>query len=730
MKNKTVAIILSVAVLLLAFIAFLEKGTMSTNELDKRQNHVFVEYASDDVERFEIKKASGKAVEVTTSEDGLTGQKKWSINAPVPLEADPAEVQTVLSAIDYVLKERTVQGKAQIKDPKFGFDHPRVSASFTIRGVTNSFRIGGDARDDKVYLVVDHRADELYAVDKEFFESMNKTRDDLRSKKIVPALQNAKRIEIIRPDNPILLTRDGYAPWQIAVDGTPILADNSQVNELLQTIGDLRASRFIADELPPQNLAQYGLANPAVSIAVHLHKGSPIDVRVGDPCNEQKHLRYMTVAETGTVTCVKDDFLPIIERPASRMKEPSPAVFEDDQITGMTIVKNGRTLNIDRNEGVWAIAGQDSPPVEQAAADELLHLLRETRASKIDVGDQAVGRLGKPSARITLDRNDNRNNLELAFFQDATEGSLQIRRSKESAVLTVPIEILDKISSDALAFRTRNISHGQPHDVEQLHIESAVTQKLHKREGIWTLSEPLEIPADGDAARRLAELITNTPVVRFVSTQARTEQGFANPFAVITATLAVEMLDNTGQKDQTGSKRVVIELGAPANGTGRFARFLGTDSTVFVVGGEYEEAIQNPFVARDLMQIDDTDLAQLSLVRSNTEVVLKKNGNAWTASNNGKIDLVRLQRILADLSAMKTVRTHAFDSTHADFGKTTLVITTKDFSDFERETVITVGSKTADAKENGYLARVNGLKVIFVVPARIIEELIAIATGS
>jgi hypothetical protein len=412
------------------------------------------------------------------------------------------------------------------------------------------------------------------------------------------------------------------------------------------------------------------------------------------------------------------------------MQETRPAVFEDDQITGMTIVKNGRTLNIDRNEGVWAIAGQDSPPVEQAAADELLHLLRETRASKIDVGDQAIGQLGKQSALITLDRNDNRNNLELALFHDAKEGSLQIRRSKESAVLTVPIEMLDNISSDALAFRTRNISHGQPHDVEQLHIESTVTQKLHKREGNWTLSEPLEIPADGDAARRLADLITNTAVVRFVSTQARTEHGFAKPFAIITATLAVEKLDDTGQKDQTGSKHVVLQIGAPAKGTGRFARFQGTDSTVFVVGQEYEEAIQNPFVARDLMQIDDTDLAQLTLVRSGTKVVLIKNGNTWTTSNKRKIDLVRLQRILADLSAMKTVRVHAFGSTHADFGKTTLVITAKSFGDSEKETVITVGTKTADAKENGYLARANGLEAIFVVPARIVEELIAIAAGS
>jgi hypothetical protein len=731
MKNKTVGIILSLAVLLLAFIVFLEKGTMSTSELDKRQNHVFVDYESNEVERFEIKNTTGKAVEVTASEDGVTGQRKWSISSPAPLDADPSEVQTILSAIDYILKERTVQGSEKIEDPKFGFDHPRVSVSFTAGGVTNSFRIGGDAPGDKVYLVVDRTADEFYAVDKEFYESMNKTRDDLRSKKLVaPSLQNSKRIEIIRPRSRILLTRDEYAPWQIAVDGTTILADNSQVNELLQTVGDLRASRFIADGLPKENLGQYGLSNPTASIAVHLHKGSPIAVLVGNPCTEQKHHRYMTVAETGTVMCVKDNFMPIIERPISRMKETRPAVFEDDEITGMTIVKDGRTLHINKKEGVWTIAGQDSPPVEQAAADELLHLLRETRTSKIVVGDRAIGQLGKPSAHITLDRNDNRNNIELALFYDAKNGSLQLRRSNESAVLTLPIEINDQISSDALAFRTRKIARGNMHDVEQLHIESAVTQKLHKREGLWSLTEPLDIAADGDAARRLAELMTNITVVRYVSMEARAAHGFANPFAIITATVAVETLDGTGQKDQTGSNRIVLQIGAPADGTGRFARLPGADSPVFVIGQEYEEAIQNPFVARDLMQVDDTDLSQLTLVHAGTEVVLKKSGNTWTTSNKSKIDRVRLQQILADLSAMKIVRAYAFGSTHAYYGKPTLIIKAVGFGDSEKETVITVGPKSADAQENGYLAGVNGLEVIFVVPARIIEELIAIAAGS
>jgi hypothetical protein len=268
------------------------------------------------------------------------------------------------------------------------------------------------------------------------------------------------------------------------------------------------------------------------------------------------------------------------------------------------------------------------------------------------------------------------------------------------------------------------------HDVEQLHIESAVTQKLHKREGLWSLTEPLDIAADGDAARRLAELMTNITVVRYVSMEARAAHGFANPFAIITATVAVETLDGTGQKDQTGSNRIVLQIGAPADGTGRFARLPGADSPVFVIGQEYEEAIQNPFVARDLMQVDDTDLSQLTLVHAGTEVVLKKSGNTWTTSNKSKIDRVRLQQILADLSAMKIVRAYAFGSTHAYYGKPTLIIKAVGFGDSEKETVITVGPKSADAQENGYLAGVNGLEVIFVVPARIIEELIAIAAGS
>ncbi len=725
MKNKTAAVIFSIAVLLLAFIVFLEKGTMSTSERDERQKHVFVEYVADRVERFEITNAASQTVTVEATGDVLTDQKKWTITSPLRLDADPSEIQTILSAMDYVLKERTVQGKGRANDPKYGLEKPRILAAFTANGVTTSFRIGGNAQGNKVYLALEQTTDELYAVDKEFFESMNKTRDDLRSKKIVSRmLQDARRIEVTRPESRIHLQRVKHDPWQIVVDGTTILAENSQVNELLQAIGDLRATRFIADGLSKESLGAYGLSNPDTSMVVHLPKEETITVLVGTSCPEQNHQRYVTMAGSGTVTCVKDDFLPIVERPASRLTETRPAVFENDAVASITIVRNNQTLKMTREEGAWIAATQDAPPLEQAAVEELLRVLKETKASKIEVVDGEVGRLGRPSARITLNMVDSRDAIELNLFFDPTQETVKLQRSKESAVLTLPSELRDTVRSDALAFRIRTLSNGDLHDVESLHIKGAVTQKVDKHEGLWTLTAPMAIAADGDAARRLAELITTITVPRFVSEKARTEHGLENPFAVITATLAQATFDDKGQKDQTQSKEVVLQLGAKAGDNGRFARLGGNDQTVFIVGPEYEQAIQYPFVARDLMQIDETKLDQLALALPGREVVLKKIGNTWSATDKRQLDATRLKRVLADLSTMKTVRAHSFGTANAAFGKTTLVITATSSHDPEKTRVITVGPRSRDNKENGYLAHLDGLGVTLVMPARIIEELL------
>jgi hypothetical protein len=235
----------------------------------------------------------------------------------------------------------------------------------------------------------------------------------------------------------------------------------------------------------------------------------------------------------------------------------------------------------------------------------------------------------------------------------------------------------------------------------------------------------VEIAADGDAARQLAELITNITARRFVSAHALAEHGFGKPFAVITATLPVETFDDKGRKDQTQSKEVVLQVGAQTADKGRFARLVGADPTVFVIGREYEEAIRSPFVARDLLQIDDTNLIQLTLVQSGREVVFMKDDNGWSTADSREIDLVHFKRILADLSAMKTVRTHSFSSANASFDKTTIVIKAVPSNNSEKATVMTVGPRSEDAQENGYLARSNDLAVTFVIPARIIEELFA-----
>ena len=191
MNNKTVVVILFIALLLIAFIVFFEKGTMSTGERNERRNHLFVDYKVDAVERFTITNTAGDTVEVTRGTNSLTGVNQWTINAPAPLDTEPSEVQSVLSALDYVLKSRTVQGADNITAPKYGLGQPRIRGAFTVKGQTVSFRIGGDTQDDKVYLAVDGVAEEIYVVDREFFTSLNKT-----------ARNNWKKIRILTSQQP------------------------------------------------------------------------------------------------------------------------------------------------------------------------------------------------------------------------------------------------------------------------------------------------------------------------------------------------------------------------------------------------------------------------------------------------------------------------------------------------------------------------------------------------
>ena len=91
------------------------------------------------------------------------------------------------------------------------------------------------------------------------------------------------------------------------------------------------------------------------------------------------------------------------------------------------------------------------------------------------------------------------------------------------------------------------------------------------------------------------------------------------------------------------------------------------------------------------------------------------------------MDTEALNRLVADLGGVKTVSAVSFGPKDPAFGEPLLTIKATAVKDGEAPTIktITVGAKSPDQAEDGYFARMDGIDATFVLPARLVNDLIA-----
>ncbi len=725
MSNRTVVIILSLAVVMMAFILFFERDTMTTDQRMGRKNRVFVKYVQEQVEGLSLRNTNGEEIVIERrGESTDTSQPKWHLTAPRELPADKDQVTAVLSALDYLMRERTVSGKEVAGEAKYGLKTPRLKGAFTIRGRTTGFAIGADAPGEKIYLGLDDRPDELYAVDRSFFKSMDKELGELRSKQILSrSLKNAERITRAGEPSGLSLRRSAQSPWQVQVEGSWIRAAGDRVEALFSTLENLRATRFIADDVKPSALDQYGFKPKSRGVTLGFAGEQELTVLIGDPCPGSPHQVHVALKEGGTVSCVDDEFLKDVERPVDQFPELRTAVFREDSLDGLAIERGGNTLSLKREEGQWRLV-DDETPLEQEVVHQLLHLLSDTRAKSIHVGAEAVEALGSPLAKITL--TDEEGDLVLSLHRDEKNQALAVRRGDEPVVLAVDPEFAEPIQADLLAFRARKIPLGEAYDMEYLSITGPTRQTLEKSDGLWRLVAPVKTNADTTAVNKLADLMAELAVVRFVAPAAKKEHGLADPAWRIVARMVKDTADEPST-DRTGTDEVTLEIGAAVPGEGWFARLSGEDRTVFVVGDDFLEAVRLPFVARDLFQIDDTDLVQLSLTASDDELLLAKENDQWVARDGRTIDRQGVKRLVADLGGVKTTAALAFDSNNKGIAPHLLTVKSWTAEQLAQNAPSTfrVGRREESSQLAGYRAQLNDLAVTFELPRRLVDELVS-----
>jgi hypothetical protein len=728
MGNKTVIVILTIAAALAAFIFLFERNSLTTSERQERKNRAFAEYKKERVDKITLNHISGSTVslEKVSSKDNPEG--RWQIVKPRALNANDVEVESLLSALDYLLCDRSVKGVDNLKDPRFGITAPRIEGTFSMLGKTTTFKIGSDAEGDKVYLYTDQTPDTIFAVNKDILESLDKSADDLRNKQLVPSdLENTTGIEVKRSIGELSLSKPEAKDWQVTVGENKILAAADQVKELIGAVGDLRAEKFVADDVKEPALAQYGLAAPSVEIRVMQKDGKSVDVRMGDSCKDNTNLRYATVVSSGTVACIKDELSSIAERPLMRFEETRPVTLDKEEIKNIHLVSGDKSLTLEKGESEWKISGVNIK-ADDDTMTAFLKALTETRAKQIVTDSAALSVLTKPSGSVVITSADNQRVTLDLFGKEAD--LLKIQRAGEPALLQVPPDMESMLVADPLVFRSKTIVQGEADTVDRIEVTGQSPQTLEKKDGTWQISKPLSAAADMTAVRNLTELVAKIKVTRFVSPSARKEHGFDHPFAVVTAHFSKDSGNDTdtdavkGEATKTPTTSI-LEIGNTDADGRRYARLRGTEETVFVVENAFEYALEKPLIARDLLQIEETDLTRLTFKTPEQErSFTKSDESGWTADNGGPTDADTLGKIVADLGGLKASGAESFGRPETSFAIPQLVITAEFKGDKPSRKVITISKRSDEKSRDAYLARTNGLDVTFSISARIVDDIL------
>ncbi len=720
-----------------AWIFLGEENVLTTDEANERKQNVFASFEEDEVDRVELRGGGRELVLEKRGDD-------WKMLRPVAAAADSGAVGSLLSAIDFLTKERTVSGGRS--KGELGLKSPRIRGSFRQAGRTTKFLVGAeDAAGESVYVAVGEGPD-AFVVGKEFFESLSKDAAEFRDKKVSDVrMADVQKIRVTGGAAPLVVSRSAGA-WQME-SPTKAVASTTKVEDLLRNVENLRAERFVADDV--DDVARFGLQPAWRTISLSRQRGGAVEIRVGSPCEGHEGERHLTRVGSKTVVCAKGDLLTALEDAPESFREKRLVSARAEDVRRISIASGNARVEIERDGERWKVRRPDEGPADKDAVESFVESLRRAEAAEF-LPAEDLARRGLQPARTMLVLTMDVDDTEVRVSIGARDGDhVWARRGDEPAVLRVPASVLDSMAPSSLRFRPRQLLNDDSLDARSLRIEAggadAVSQELEKDEGVWKLTSPSTTRADSLATRDLLRRIGELTVERFDADRPEPRHGLSAPRLTIHARFERDEGEDAPEPEEDGDagpsdvpsrptervREYTLLVGARADG-GYFAQLRGKD-TVFVIPEALVDDASRPLVDRNGLQLDEGSASRLRLERpGKAPLSLVRDGDAWRREGAGTVDPAKIRDLFDKLSGARAIRAEGFGAGLPAQGlgapRARLVVTRDTPPEGEPGTVtILIGAKTGEGADEGAFARRDDVASTLVIPKDVADAIVELA---
>jgi hypothetical protein len=357
-------------------------------------------------------------------------------------------------------------------------------------------------------------------------ESAAKVSADTPPKILTLTQADIAKVDIKRKSgDEVALAKDNAGKWQIA-GAKPLRADQNEVSSMLSTLSSLSSERLIEEKAG--NLADYGLAQPAVEVDVTEKDNKEQKLLIGDN-TPAGNAAYVALAGDPRVFTLASYTKTSLDKSAKDLRDKRLLVFDQDKLSRVELAAKKQDIEFGRNKDQWQIV---KPKPLRADDSKVEELTRKLGDAKMDLSasdeDQkkAAAAFGSGTAVATAKVTD----------ASGTE-ELQVRKNKDDYYAkSTAIEGVYKVGSDLGSaldksvdeFRNKKLFDFGFTDPEKIELHAgSKTYFLTKGGSDWFSADGKRIDAIG--AEALIEKVRDLAASKFV------DSGFGTTEVELTA---------------------------------------------------------------------------------------------------------------------------------------------------------------------------------------------------
>ena len=453
MKFKTTFILLAVFAVLLAVVLIFESRGKRIAAA-KEQEGLLVNLSSAEIRKIELKREDGTIV----LEKNDTGE--WRLTAPLDARAEATEADALVSSLAGLRIDRVVEKAVQDKGLRtYGIPQREISIWIKGKDIPVRILIGMENPLDKSLFVKREDDPRVVLVSGDLKTALDKKVFDFREKTI---------FKFDRADVRGIQVRAKSVRWEAAHEADAWLfkaplqapANKSQLETLLDSLSNLKATEFVSEDKKPADIKKFGLDKPEYEVDLAMPAANR---EVVYSFHKDGGKSYALTSQSNKIIAFEGSLLADLEKKVDELREKKVLDFSSWEAFKIALKKGDFRLTAAKekvkDEETWRLDTAAKDTADGTRIEAFIRKIEGLEAAAFIDNPKSLAAYGldKPAAEVIIWTKDIDNKVkEMSLLVGSVEPAkdqVVVKNRKLDGLFRVDAAFLEDFPRDAKSWK-------------------------------------------------------------------------------------------------------------------------------------------------------------------------------------------------------------------------------------------------------------------------------------